>query len=122
MGTFIDYPKSLGRCVPLQVHITIHKLVDQPLEVVILISNENILSLNKKCLFANEQEVSAVKLLSILTILLSVNTGVNDYLGFVSEKLLTLKCLLAVYQNHTRELQKNTDAKIPGPKFQFNWF
>lgn len=48
LGTFIDCSKPLERYTPLQVRITIYKYVDQPFEMVILVSNENILSLNKK--------------------------------------------------------------------------
>ena len=47
LGTFIDSSQPLERHVSLQVDITIHKLMDQPFEMVTFISNENILSLNK---------------------------------------------------------------------------
>lgn len=47
LGTFIDCSQPLERHVSLQVDITIHKLMDQPFEMVTFISNENILSLNK---------------------------------------------------------------------------
>lgn len=43
-----DFSKPLERYMPLQVGITIHKWVDQPFETIILVSNKNILSLNKK--------------------------------------------------------------------------
>lgn len=49
-------------------------------------------------LFMNGWEYSASKLMSILTVLLNVHVRVNDFLGLASEKLLTLKRPLPLWE------------------------